>query len=852
MARNQAVQLEYLFCRNVDCNVHATFIVGAHPPDAKLVFGQQCPFCQAGTIDKILLDPVATVPAGVGSVPTGIVLPAAPYGGFVLRRGDNDASRTWGGSVVADPRHEGAHYVAELQRDLLRLGYYGPARGGEKLGVFGLQLMACVLDFKRHLTLFHGVPANADAQQVQAQAAQPNAPVHFPPQGLVSPAEVFSGVASWAKLLGTTRQQVPAVATIKKWATEWEKLRAVDAPRTLGEVNTLRSQANADKATTSRLTHARVSAMQAQARFAQSMARLEFPRRQGTLTEPQVVEAEQRFETMLAEINAIGGELPRLLTSVKTLDARIPGATSGSEPGNDPVVLVPVALSSTTLDARFDRMQDARARAPRVLTAQQRVLDFTRAKTSGFAGRLDHLGRRLTKFDELGAGLATGLTALTAEVRSASEAASQLNQAEVRGTARPSEPVNRARRLSRQWLQGSASDPPEPAGALEQITQTMAAFERSWAQHGFGPPADHWRAASLAVVGLRGPLNAYASEVHEPKAQQWEEAYSSMLREFGSVDSSVARHLRRMVTQGELNGRKVFLTPMDDEIVELQGKFSEELPRLMDQAIAELRRGARPAPVPIITFIFDHESGSKHSAPFAGRRFVKLGIDWPNKKGNSAFNELTTPGRSLSKSRGWGASQITFFETGTPARLKDESGIERRFVLHSGVPYAEPNATARPLPLAIKSAEENTVQGIKLYIQNFAASSVKRECSFEPSATPVSSRSFDCRNCAKHLKTGPGRRGDEGIRVFDDAEGDFERVIVDGGPRYRMRDIERLRELLRTGFFRLADGRAPEEARQEDLNEFPCSWLAAVMRYSGSGRRPFDYMLEAIEVLQKR
>lgn len=198
-----------------------------------------------------------------------------------------------------------------------------------------------------------------------------------------------------------------------------------------------------------------------------------------------------------------------------------------------------------------------------------------------------------------------------------------------------------------------------------------------------------------------------------------------------------------------------------------------------------------------------------------------------------------------------GCAEITFFETGSPPELKDEAGREQALMLHSGVLYADVNSPERPLPLAIKSVQENTVQGIKLYIKNFAASSVRRECSFEPSATPVSSRSFDCRNCARHLRTGPGRKGKEGIRVFEDAEGDFERVVARSGPRYRMRSLERLRELLGTRLFRLADGRTAEDAREEDLNEFPCSWLAAVMRYSGSGRRPFDYMLEAIETLQK-
>lgn len=364
MSNGKGVKIEYLFCRNVECNAHATFIVGKHPPDSKFAVGETCPICQTGLIDQIDIGTVSKVPPSVGAVPTGVVLPGAPYGALVLRRGDEDASQTWGGVKVSDPRHDGAHYIAELQRDLLRLGHYGPARGGETLGRFGLQLMGCVLDFKRHLTRFHGVSANADAAQVNAGATLAGAAVHFPPQGLVSPGEVLRDAESWAKLLGRSRQNVPSLAIVRKWGQEWEKLRAVDAPRTVAEVDTLRGQAKADSSTTQRLNTERASAIQAQTRFNQRMARLEFPRRQGTLTEEQVAEAENLFDTMLGKINGVGNQVPELLARVRGMDARIPGATRANEPGTDDVVLTPLPPPGDTLGDRFDRMQEARTRAP--------------------------------------------------------------------------------------------------------------------------------------------------------------------------------------------------------------------------------------------------------------------------------------------------------------------------------------------------------------------------------------------------------------------------------------------------------------------------------------------------------
>lgn len=312
--------------------------------------------------------------------------------------------------------------------------------------------------------------------------------------------------------------------------------------------------------------------------------------------------------------------------------------------------------------------------------------------------------------------------------------------------------------------------------------------------------------------------------------------------------------IRRMVVQGELSGKKVFLTPMGDEIQKLAGSLQSELPQILDEALPRVGRPAKDGPLPILEFIYNHESGGNQSRKFGGREFTTLGIDWPNKKtGNASFDEEATPARKLSTSRGWGATQFTLFDG--DVALVNDSGKTETYALHAGIPFSDNSPTKRPLPLAISSAHQNLVEGTSLYLKNFAGA--KRECSFEPSGAATSGRSYDCKNCAKRLKTGPSTPKAGGIKSFDDAQGDFERLSGTGA-LYRIRTMERLRELLsppkagEQGVFKLPNARVPELANEADLNEFPCSWLAAIIRYSGISRRGFDYMLEAIDTMKSK
>ncbi|HKO52192.1 MAG TPA: hypothetical protein VJV79_31005, partial [Polyangiaceae bacterium] len=256
------VKVEYFFCDNVNCNNHASFVVGTRPATSGLQSGGTCPQCHVGKISQLDLTQAANAPLVPNSI--GVVLPALPYGGLPLRLGDEDAQSLWGGQTVNDPHHQGARYVGELQRDLLRLAFYGPARGGETFGRFSNHLMGSVLDFKHHLTTFYGIPTSdnlktvqdgADAadkaERAQAAAQTPPSPpagtgtaptgaasapssapaniptstfpIFFPSGGLANPAEVYNPVRSWVTSLGFPPGGVGTLQrTFETWAKLWE------------------------------------------------------------------------------------------------------------------------------------------------------------------------------------------------------------------------------------------------------------------------------------------------------------------------------------------------------------------------------------------------------------------------------------------------------------------------------------------------------------------------------------------------------------------------------------------------------------------------------------------------------
>ena len=123
-----------VYCANPSCPNHVTPItcVSGDAPVAGDIY------CPRGHTEPVVAVPVDSVPLSDADyvLHKVLVLPGKPYGGFVLQLGDDDTTSTWEGGTTtplvakppSDPSHEGARYVAELQRDLIQLGYLTQGR----------------------------------------------------------------------------------------------------------------------------------------------------------------------------------------------------------------------------------------------------------------------------------------------------------------------------------------------------------------------------------------------------------------------------------------------------------------------------------------------------------------------------------------------------------------------------------------------------------------------------------------------------------------------------------------------------------------------------------------------------
>lgn len=837
-------RIEYLFCQNPECSVHASALVGAMPADSPIQEGQPCPRC-GRPIEKILIEGSPSVPAA-GRV---TVLPGEPYGGFMLQRNDDDSSKTWEGTAQSDPRHDGAHYVAEFQHDMLRIAHYDPARRATTLGKFDLEMMGCILDLKKHLGTIHGASFNPDLNTVNATAGRPNAPVHFPPAGLVSPSEATGDVAEWAKFLGQSRSDNKLLKQLRVWDRQWTEMVKVNAPLDSAEVDEMRQENRSQEEILKQLVPDRVQAAKTiQAAESRTVA-LRRARNAGTLTEEGVVGLEQAAQSAFNEGNGVGQRLEQVAAALRLADGRIPTKSTSRDPIDKPIT-VTTSPAATELNARFDRADSEIKDLRNANNNQLTWVTFFSGLRQQLKQRLDQLGKRLRDLDGLAASATEGMDQVRDQVSTSASAATTLNQFSQGKTGTETQELMNARKFVAAWLD-------EPGGSAKgSLSECLAFLTTRTTELGDqsldAPP--RWPDLIAILQQAMQRMETFRTELDAASAPAWANGYKEQLCVFGTLDRSTAHYVKEMVHTGRLNGKPIFRVPHDDEVTLLgRQELERMLPLLLDQGLTKVQRTAGDGPLPILKFIFVHESGAKHVGNFAGKMFVKLGIDWRNSSRNAAsFHETLTSGKRLSKSRGWGTTQFTTFDE-QEFLLEGPAGAVVKFNFDSGIPVTMDDGTQTPMPLLISSEEKNVFEGLLRYLRGFRQSVVKRECSFQPDSNAVSDRSYDCNNCAKLLKTGPASIQD-GLRTFDDTQGDFERVIPEKGKRlpvYRLRKMDRLRELLSTGKYKLEDARSADEAVETDLDEFPCSWLTCVAFYSGGGRRPFDYLLEAIETMAK-
>lgn len=165
--------------------------------------------------------PTTETPEAPPVTPTG-----RPYGGFVLRHGNDDQRPQYGDAPAGIPV-ESPGYVRELKHDLLFMAYYGDRerQAAEDMGGperFEAMTVGAILALKLDLALFYGVPTTADpaaaaiddARFDGLELATFDGPIYFDPAAIgdhpIEPIfrEVIQPIAAALGEVGTAHAQL--------------------------------------------------------------------------------------------------------------------------------------------------------------------------------------------------------------------------------------------------------------------------------------------------------------------------------------------------------------------------------------------------------------------------------------------------------------------------------------------------------------------------------------------------------------------------------------------------------------------------------------------------------------------
>lgn len=806
----KAQKADYFFCRNTKCSFHAMFLLKDKPAD--MVQGSLCPVCKEGKLEIVELETTAPVtPSATDAIPTGIVLPVPPYGGFTLTFGDSDESQTWE-QVTGhpEPQHQNARYVAELQRDLMRLGFYSHGReaASDKPGEFTLSVLSGVLDLKRHLSDYYGFMTNENLDTVkQAAKAGGDAPIYY--RKLQNPSLAFNRAHQWSSGLNTARK------SLEEWAKLWEASKSSGKAGSEADLDDLEAQ---------------------RAQLATDLAALK-AKRKAAKTDAD---------------NATTVTLPSIRRKIQSLKI---GLSTAADPEAAKQEIAELEKKIGELDKQIKDIN------LEIIRENQEIAKIEQ-KLTGLTGKIKVARDRIKKRDAAYTALVELIGHLEAETSDATTLIAQLaHRPASHYNVKLTGPSNNyqgdranAISLTKKLLQENADA--KKAGAAAGLPVRAAEIQAAWAEKGV-PAPESWKAFRDNLDAIKMTLETYLKEASDPATEGTKlfDAYRQELREFGKVDPVTARAIREMVWTGKLAGRFVFWVPMDDEIEHLDYKsIDESILSIVDESGTvntvngkAVVRTSKNTPREILHFIFAHESGAKHTMKFGGREYVTIGIDWENGAGNdrSMFTEQLTDPTVWSSSRGWGLTQKTFF--GEPTPLRQFKGGRREFIMHAGIPYAGPNDKERPNPAPIASAKWNMGAGVELYLRNFNVSLSRRDCTYK---VP-----YKCSQCVKNFKVTPQGSTDTNGKftpkrkvssiLFDDDQTDFRPVKGDGlgAISYRMSNSTRMNELIAQGEYTSGGG---------DGTEFPCSWITAIIRYAGSGNQAYWYGLEAMWTMAGR
>lgn len=803
MAPPKAQTADYFYCRNTKCSFHAMFLLKDKPKE--MVLGSECPVCKEGKLEVLELETTAPVtPSANSPVPTGIVLPVPPYGGFTLTFGDSDETQTWE-QVTGhpEPQHQNARYVAELQRDLIRLGFYSHGReaASDKAGEFTVSVMSGVLDLKRHLSEVYGFPISEDMAEVKKGAlGAGEGPIYY--RKMKNPAIAFNQAQKWSAAVKSSRKG------IDEWAKLWEASKTGTKADSIEEVDKLEAQ---------------------RAQLATDLTALKVKRKA----------AKDAADT------ATTVTLPSIKKKIQSLKI---GLSTAADPEAAKKEIADLEQKVKDLEKQIGEINTE-------IIKEKQQIDQIEQRLAALPGKIKVARERVKKRDDAYQTMANLADTTVADLTEATKLMQDLAHRppahfNVKLTGQSNNyQGDRANAIASMKVLLKEDSDAKKAGPAVGLPMRAEEIEKDWATKKVPLPAD-WAAFKAKLEKLKTSLQAYEKEATDPATEGAKlfEGYRQELREFGKVDPATARMIRQMVWTGQLGGRGVFWVPMDDEIEPLDAKGPDETIRsLVDSLHVSTTVGGQNVirtrsntPIEILHFIFVHESGAKHSMKFGGREYVTIGIDWQNGPGidKSMFKEQMTDPTRWSASRGWGFTQKTYFDK--EQTMMDKSGDTRKYEMYAGLPYSPKGTLSRPNPLSIASAKANLSAGVDLYLHNFNAAPARRDCTYK--------QPYQCSQCVKNFKVTPLGEKDakgnfkptrkESSILFDDAKTDFERIKSPtlGTIALRMNNAERMKELVDKGDYKNAG----------DGTDFPCSWITAVIRYAGSGEQAYLYGLEAL------
>jgi hypothetical protein len=737
------------YCREPTCQWHIVAIRTSNGTAAPEPV-KRCPQNHEAGVTAIPIRGSLPLPDEAGPVHQVLILPAKPYGGFVLQLGDEDASKRWEGGVAqplvarppSDPIHLGARYVAELQRDLIQLGYLSEARwerpGGPhpqlvfEKGKVTMPVVAALLTLKADLAKAstqggYQVPSKGFLQG-RGEAASPDKSPMNP--DVKAPFPIFFD----------PKLRNPRTVTVK-WDNWGKFFNAADVA----------SQAwNGMK------------------------AHIVYPRKINvSFSLPPDAPGQPKDEKSVA-VASMDEELRALEAARKELVQFEQAATA-------PARKQAIARGIDVIQRRGDTLQNGFAK-----------------DVSGLAAKLHEAVSELSKDADSATAVLSTMTARALVVRSTIDWQLQNDRAKTQKDLTDS--IKAEHQKLKDAVHAGIDDPSGKLAKIVAVCDDVVATIK-------GAPAlanlvnDQVTTMANDAKVARAKLAAFVDAVDNVDFDTGMQQYRTDVREFGRVDLATALCIKKMIAERQLNGRLSYVGPEENEIIEWDAnvtladgtKVNRKIGRTkltndpafceaaLRQAAIEVLPDLQPM-FPNVAFkilhamLFNESGWVQFGGNFEGFHYITMGIDWGNvatPEGSGlkllVFDEFATGIPSYAVNRGWGLSQNSAGDSGDFSRSlgfvrrvqgqasEDHSGEKVSFKFFNSLPL--PVSDDKNWPATLTHPKAALAFTMNLVISNFSNSVKKVPCTF-PSAEQ---KSFDCAKCLARFVTRPVRDGGDFI-----------------------------------------------------------------------------------------